>query len=123
VLRDLPGISLIELKDPERCCGFGGVMRATHPHLSKRIGNAKAQDIISSGASAVATGCPGCMMQIADSLRRAGSDIEVLHTVQVVERALGSGCRLHATASGQRRPRVLVPDLPNGEQDEERGER
>jgi glycolate oxidase iron-sulfur subunit len=102
VLRGLPGLSLIELRDAERCCGFGGVMRATHPLLSQQIGKVKAQDIIASGATVVATGCPGCMLQISDSLRRAGSDIEVLHTVQVVERALVSGGRPQASEGGRR---------------------
>lgn len=107
VLRGLPGLSLLELREPERCCGFGGVMRATHPLLAQRIGKAKAQDIIASGAAVVATGCPGCMLQIADSLRRAGSDIEVLHTVQVVERALASRERPQASEGGQRLTRHL----------------
>jgi hypothetical protein len=47
------------------------------------------------------------MLQIADSLRRAGSDIEVLHTVQVVERALASRERPQASEGGQRLTRHL----------------
>ena len=91
VLRAIPGLELAEMREPSRCCGFGGVMRATHPSLSRTIGEAKAQDIIGTGAGLVVTGCPGCMMQITDALRRAGSDADVVHTVQLIAEALGEG--------------------------------
>jgi glycolate oxidase iron-sulfur subunit len=88
VLRGIPGIELVEMKQPERCCGFGGIMRLSHPTLSGTIGEAKSRDIAGTGASLVITGCPGCRMQIADSLKRAGSDARVVHTVQVIAEAL-----------------------------------
>lgn len=104
VLRQVPGTDLVKMTAPERCCGFGGVMRATHPGLSQAIGAAKAEDIVRTGAQVVVTGCPGCRMQIADSLRRAGSDAMVLHTVQVIEAAMrNAGCRIRdaeGTAAG-----------------------
>jgi len=88
VLLDIPGIKLVEMKQPERCCGFGGVMRVSHPTLSGTIGEAKAKDIAATGAALAITGCPGCRMQIADALRQAGSETKVVHTVQVIEAAL-----------------------------------
>jgi glycolate oxidase iron-sulfur subunit len=88
VLRAVPGVDLAEMQAPDRCCGFGGVMRATHPSLSMEIGEAKAKDIRKTGASLVVTGCPGCRMQIADSLRRIDSGSSVLHTIQVIAEAM-----------------------------------
>ena len=88
ILRSLPGLSLVEMNNADRCCGFGGVMRITHQKLSDGIAEDKAKNIIATGASAVVTGCPGCRMQIAEALKRVGTKIEVLHTVQVVEEAL-----------------------------------
>lgn len=88
VLGAVPGLDRVEMRDPDRCCGFGGVMRATHPALSAAIGRLKARDIIGTGAPLVATGCPGCRMQIADALRRAGSAAEVVHPVQVIAEAM-----------------------------------
>lgn len=99
VLRSVDGVSVVEMARPDRCCGFGGVMRAGHKALSARIGAAKAEDIAKTGAEAVVTGCPGCRMQIADSIWRAGLDIPVLHTVQVVAGALRE--REGRTAGGQ----------------------
>ncbi len=93
VLRSLPGLVLVEMKNADRCCGFGGVMRITHGGLSNEIAADKAAMIRKTGASAVVTGCPGCRMQITEALRRAGSHIDVVHTVQIVEEALVSAER------------------------------
>jgi len=90
ILRCIPGLALVEMRDADRCCGFGGVMRITHHRLSDGIAGEKAGNIIATQASAIATGCPGCRMQIAHALKLAGSAVEVLHTVQVLEEALTS---------------------------------
>jgi glycolate oxidase iron-sulfur subunit len=88
ILRSIPGLTLVEMNDSDRCCGFGGVMRITHQKLSDGIAKDKAKNIIATKVSTVVTGCPGCCMQIANALKLAGSEIETLHTVQVVEEAL-----------------------------------
>ncbi len=90
VIRSIPGIELVEMNDADRCCGFGGLMRVTHHDLSDSIAKEKAGNIIATRASAVVTGCPGCCMQISHALKRAGSDIEVLHTVQLIEKAMSN---------------------------------
>lgn len=93
-VRDLfqrvPGITLVEMQNADRCCGFGGVMRLTHHELSNGIAEDKVKSILATNAPVVAAGCPGCCMQITDALRRAGSDVVVLHPVQVLEEALGN---------------------------------
>jgi len=103
LLQTIPGISLVEMKDPDRCCGFGGVMRITHRALSDGIAGDKIDNIIATRAAVVATGCPGCCMQIADALRRHGSDIGVVHPVQLLEEAL-TGAKFESTG-----PRVKGP--------------
>ncbi len=88
VLRSVPGLTLIEMKNSDQCCGFGGTMRITRSKLSDAIARDKAAMIMATGASAVVTGCPSCRMQITEALRRAGSRIDVVHTVQILEQAL-----------------------------------
>ncbi len=90
VLCSVPGLELREMKNADRCCGFGGVMRVTHQNLSDGIAEEKAQTIIATQADTVVTGCPGCRMQIANALTRAGSDARVLHTVQVLDEAISN---------------------------------
>ncbi len=90
ILRAIPGLTLVEMKNADSCCGFGGVMRITHQKLFDGIAEDKAKNIIATKASAVVAGCPGCLMQIANALKHAGSQIEVLHTMQIVEEALSN---------------------------------
>ncbi len=105
VLQSIPGLELIAMDHADRCCGFGGPMRVRHAGLAASIGRTKALDIIRTKAPIVVTGCPACRMQIADSLRREGADRTVVHTVQLIERALGvrtrttGGCRQRAVLS------------------------
>ncbi len=90
LLVSIPGINLVEMKNADACCGFGGVMRVAHRKLSNAIAKEKVKNIMATTAGAVVTGCPGCLMQIRDALRRAGSGIEVIHTVQLLEEALSN---------------------------------
>jgi len=88
ILRSIPGLSLVEMNNPDQCCGFGGVMRVTHRELSDGIVENKVRDIMRTDASTVVTGCPGCRMQIADALRRVESDVNVVHTIQILDEAM-----------------------------------
>lgn len=79
-----------EMETPERCCGGGGIFNILHYDLSMKIGEHKARTIEKSGAKAVATGCPGCRMQIEDLLASRGSEITCVHTIQVLRDAMMS---------------------------------
>jgi len=91
VLASIHGIELVEAAHPGTCCGFGGIMRIGHHCLSNAIGDARAKDLINTAAPIVVTGCPGCRMQLSESLKRAESDVVVLHTVQVIFEAMRNG--------------------------------
>lgn len=82
------GIELVEMEGADRCCGLGGTFNVYHYESSMQINEAKSRAIMATGARAVATGCPGCMMQLADGLKRHGSDLEVVHTVEILARKL-----------------------------------
>jgi glycolate oxidase iron-sulfur subunit len=64
-----------------------------HYALSRRINDDKVRDIVGSGAATVATGCPACMMHIADGLARHGSNIRVAHTAELLAEAYGPPLR------------------------------
>jgi len=102
VLASIPGIELVETAHPGKCCGFGGVMRIGHHRLSNAIGDARAKDLMSTAAPVVVTGCPGCRMQLADSLKRAGSDAVVLHTVQLIAMRIAECGLRNAEMTGSR---------------------
>jgi len=82
---------LVEMDEPDMCCGFGGTFSLFHYALASDISDQKAADIIATAADTVATGCPGCMMHINDALARRGSDVRVCHLAEIMQEALGQG--------------------------------
>ena len=86
LLKSTPGIELVEMEGADRCCGLGGTFNVYHYGSSMNINEAKSRAIIETGADAVATGCPGCMMQLSDGLKQHGSAVEVVHTLQLLAR-------------------------------------
>ncbi len=79
---------LIEMEEASRCCGFGGTFSFLNYELSGKIANRKVKNIIKTGAPAVVTACPGCMMHLKDALGQSGSDTATFHTLQIYEKAI-----------------------------------
>ena len=88
LIKATPGLELVEMEGADRCCGLGGTFNVYHYGSSMAINDLKSEAIIATGASAVATGCPGCMMQLDDGLKQHGSTVEVVHTVELLSRQL-----------------------------------
>jgi glycolate oxidase iron-sulfur subunit len=89
VLRMIPGIELVDLKESDWCCGSAGVYNLTHPEISEEALGWKVQNIIDSGAQVIATANPGCILQISMGLQRAGHDIPVVHVMDLLGWAYG----------------------------------
>lgn len=87
LLRRIPDLKLIELADPELCCGSAGTYNLTHVASGRELGDRKAREIIDSGAVTVVTANPGCLLQVQASLKRLGSSIPVLHLAEVLRAA------------------------------------
>jgi glycolate oxidase iron-sulfur subunit len=85
LLDGIPGLERVPLDDADRCCGGAGIYGITHPDLGGRIGEGKVQAIRASGCDVVATGNPGCAMQIGAGLLMAGSRIRVVHPVELLD--------------------------------------
>ncbi|MEW6356210.1 MAG: (Fe-S)-binding protein [Planctomycetota bacterium] len=82
---------LVEMPGAERCCGGAGAFSLFHYDLSMQIADHKMSAIRESGAPTVATGCPGCMLQIADRTTDAGLRVRVVHPIQILDEALAQG--------------------------------
>ncbi len=87
LLQSIPGLELVELKDADRCCGSAGIYNITHPEMAGRILEEKIANVQRTGAEAVATGNPGCLLQIRRGLRDRGLAIEVVHPVELLDRS------------------------------------
>ncbi|MDO3377994.1 (Fe-S)-binding protein [Geoalkalibacter halelectricus] len=88
LLKALPGVRFIEMEGADRCCGLGGTFSVYHYDTSKLIGARKAPGIEQSGADLVATACPGCMMQLQDTINHAGLKPRVIHLLELIARDL-----------------------------------
>ncbi len=87
LLRAVSGIELVELEEADHCCGSAGSYNLTEPAMAKRLARRKVERVLATGARYVFTANPGCALQIAAGLRRAGSRAEVLHPVELLDRA------------------------------------
>ncbi|HEC83280.1 MAG TPA: (Fe-S)-binding protein [Firmicutes bacterium] len=84
LLEAIPNVSFIEMEEAKRCCGGGGLFSFTHYDIAKEIGRKKAGYIAATGADAVATSCPSCIMQLEDVLRRSGLPQRVVHVAELL---------------------------------------
>lgn len=91
MLLSIPGLELVPLRGHEECCGGAGVYGITHAELGGQIGDDKVKAILATAAQVVATGNPGCMMQIGAGLRMAGAGVEVVHPVELVDESYRRG--------------------------------
>ena len=89
LLAAIPNLELVELDEPDLCCGSAGTYNLEHPDLARRLQARKVASIRRSGAQAVATGNIGCLVQIRQGLEREGLSLPVVHTVEVLAEAYG----------------------------------
>lgn len=85
VLASIPGLTLVPLTDAEYCCGAAGIYNLLEPDTSAAVLTPKLRHIAATGAGLVATGNPGCLMQIGAGLIRSGSDARVVHPVDLLD--------------------------------------
>ncbi len=84
LLNAVKGLEFIPLNEEETCCGFGGAFTVTFPQVSRAMMENKVKNIIASGADTVITCEPGCLMNIAGGLRKAGSNIRAMHIIDLL---------------------------------------
>jgi glycolate oxidase iron-sulfur subunit len=91
LLAQVPGLRVVELKESDWCCGSAGIYNLTQPEMATRLLHRKVSHILATGAEAVVTANPGCILQIQSGLRAHGSDARVLHLVEILDRASAGG--------------------------------
>lgn len=87
LLRAIPNLTLLEIADPDICCGSAGTYNLEHPEIAAQLGRQKAQKVLATGAQMLATGNIGCLTQIAAHLERLGQPLPMMHTVEILDRA------------------------------------
>jgi len=88
LLRQIPGLELVDLAEPELCCGSAGIYNLLQPDAARELGDRKASHIGVAAPDVVVSGNPGCLMQLAAALRRAGSPVPTMAIATLLDAAL-----------------------------------
>lgn len=95
VLAAVAGLQALPLPNAAECCGGAGLYGITQKELGSRIGGDKAKSVLATGADAVLTANPGCMMQIGAMLRLDGRPLPVFHPLELLDESYRRAGRYH----------------------------
>jgi glycolate oxidase iron-sulfur subunit len=87
LLKLIDGIEFVELPEADWCCGSAGSQLITHYETSLKVLKRKTDNLASTQSDYIASGCPGCQMQLTLGVRRAGLNIKVVHPIELLDRA------------------------------------
>ena len=87
LLQAIPGLNLVELPESSWCCGSAGIYNLVQPEMANALLERKIKHIKSTGASVVATGNPGCLLQIINGAKQAEMDLRVVHPITLLAEA------------------------------------
>jgi glycolate oxidase iron-sulfur subunit len=87
LLQSIPGLTLVDLPESNWCCGSAGIYNLTQPEMAGQLLERKLGHIKSTGASTVATGNPGCLLQLINGARQQGWKLRVVHPITLLAEA------------------------------------
>jgi glycolate oxidase iron-sulfur subunit len=97
------GFTILEPADSHLCCGSAGTYNLMQPEISKQLKDRKVQTLEALTPDIIAAGNIGCMMQIG-----GGTDVPIVHTVELLDWATGGPQPPALTAPGKREPAVPI---------------
>jgi glycolate oxidase iron-sulfur subunit len=87
LLAAIPGLQLIPHADPGACCGAAGTYNLTQPEMSRAVLARKLDSLAAADPDLVATGNPGCLMQLRSGLAERGMRAQAVHPIDLLDRA------------------------------------
>lgn len=91
LLKTIPGLTMVDLKEADWCCGSAGIYNITNQEMGAQLLERKINNIAATNATIIATGNPGCTMQIAMGIRQRGLPMQVMHPIQLLDEAYLAG--------------------------------
>jgi glycolate oxidase iron-sulfur subunit len=85
VLGTIPGLEIVDIGEPEICCGSAGIYNLVQPEAAERLGRRKAEHLLAARPDVIATGNAGCLLQIR---RFLGDGVPVVHPVELLDAAI-----------------------------------
>jgi glycolate oxidase iron-sulfur subunit len=93
ILRGLPGIQLVEMSNPDRCCGAAGLNALTHPEMAAALLEEKLANAAATGAGTIVVCNPGCHMHLRAGIARRGMAVRIRHVVELLDEAYAASAR------------------------------
>jgi glycolate oxidase iron-sulfur subunit len=84
LLAQVPGLRLVPHDDPASCCGAAGIYNLTHPEMSRAVLERKLRSLAAADPDWIATGNPGCLMQLAAGARAHGLRARLVHPIELL---------------------------------------
>jgi glycolate oxidase iron-sulfur subunit len=84
----IPALDVVESAEQDVCCGSAGIYNVLQPDAARELGERKAGRVLATGAQALASANPGCLVQIAQALRRARQPLPALHPIELVDASI-----------------------------------
>jgi len=89
LLQMIPGIELIDHEDPTGCCGAAGIYNLTHREMSQQVLERKMRALAAADPDVIASGNPGCLIQLAAGARKWGLRARVVHPIELLAESYG----------------------------------
>jgi L-lactate dehydrogenase complex protein LldE len=84
LLKHVKGLELVEMKEAETCCGFGGTFAVKYPEISSAMGEVKCASILETDAEYVVSNDSSCLMQIQGMLQRGRTGVKSMHLAELL---------------------------------------
>jgi glycolate oxidase iron-sulfur subunit len=88
LLKQIPGLELVELPHSDICCGSAGVYNVTQTKASLELLDDKMKNIASIKPEVIVTANPGCLLQLRAGVQRTNGKQEVMHVVELLDRSM-----------------------------------
>jgi glycolate oxidase iron-sulfur subunit len=93
LLKENPGMELVEPEGWEICCGSAGIYNLLNPEPATELGRRKVNNLLATGADTIAAGNPGCAIQIAAVSEQMGKPLSVVHPIELIQKSIQGGSR------------------------------
>lgn len=88
-LAAIPGLEVAEIPEAHLCCGSAGIYNLLQPDTANQLGDRKVENLLTTGAQAVISANPGCMLQLMNGLRRRGlATIPTFHMIELLDASI-----------------------------------
>jgi glycolate oxidase iron-sulfur subunit len=102
LLRQVPGLRLVEMEEAQMCCAGAGMYFHSNPDRSEAILRRKFEHVVATGAEVLVTENVSCLTQLRDGARRYAPDVRVMHVFEVLDASIEAGQRRAAVAAQAR---------------------